>query len=467
MKRLFVCCLAALCLFPLRGQTDSLCPDELRKLVDELLPPGSEVGFSAYDLTADTLLCSYRADKLCRPASTMKLLTAITALSLPDAEAPFRTMVWHSGTVVNDTLKGDLYVVGGFDPEFDDEAMDSLVARVAAAPFSVVQGHVYGDVSLKDSLYWGNGWAWDDNPEAFQPYLSPLMFCKGVVEVKATPAAQGTPATVVCTPRSSFYTVANETRSRTSAAGKFTVTRNWLTNGNRIVVGGNVQGVRQGWVNVYNPAGFFMHTFLERLRGKGMTLPTAYGFAALPDEGVQCVAVWETPVQKVLKQLLKESDNLNGEALLCRIGAQTGEGKNVSADEGIAAIEQLMTRLGHDPKRYRLADGCGLSGYNYLSPALLVDFLRYAYAHESLFLQLYESLPVAGIDGTLKHRMKQTPAYRRIYAKTGSFTGINTLAGYARRKDGHLIAFAVMNQNVLSAARARALQDKFCVWLCR
>lgn len=74
-------------------------------------------------------------------------------------------------TIERDTLKGNLYVVGGFDPEFDDEAMDSLVSAVRAFPISVIDGQVYGDVSMKDSLYWGSGWAWDDNPEAYQPYL--------------------------------------------------------------------------------------------------------------------------------------------------------------------------------------------------------------------------------------------------------------------------------------------------------
>ena len=62
----------------------------------------------------------------------------------------------------------------------DDAAMDSLANAVSRLPFSVIRGKIYGDVSLKDSLYWGSGWLWDDTPDAFQPYLSPLMLDKGV-----------------------------------------------------------------------------------------------------------------------------------------------------------------------------------------------------------------------------------------------------------------------------------------------
>ena len=97
-----------------------------------------------------------------------------------------------------------------------------------------------------------------------------------------------------------------------------------------------------------------------------------------------------------------------------------------------------------------------------MSPARLVDFLKYAYSQSDVFQKLYKSLPVAGIDGTLKNRMKNTSAFRNVHAKTGSFTAINALAGFLKMKHGHEVAFAIMNQNVLSAARARAFQDKVC-----
>ena len=150
------------------------------------------------------------------------------------------------------------------------------------------------------------------------------------------------------------------------------------------------------------------------------------------------------------------------EAFLCRLGAQATGKKQVAAEDGIVEIMQLIRQLGHNPKEYKIADGCGLSNYNYLSPALLVDFLKYAYSRTEVFRMLYKSLPVGGIDGTLKNRMKSAATFRNVHAKTGSFTAINTLAGYLKMKNGHEVAFAIMNQNVLSAAKARAFQDKVC-----
>ena len=436
----------------------------LDTLIKYQLPVGSNVGISIYDLTDGKFLYTYQADKLSRPASTMKLLTTITALAHPDADDPFKTEVWYQGVIEQDTLKGDLYVVGGYDPEFDDEALDSLVNAVSCFPFSVISGHVYGDVSMKDSIYWGSGWAWDDTPASYQPYLSPLMLNKGLVTVTASPGERGHLASLDCVPASSYYTVTNETKSRTPAAGRFGVSRDWLQNGNNIVVKGNVEGKRTGMVNIYSSRDFFMHTFLERLQAKGIQCPVNYAFNELQKDSLSVqIALLETAIQDVINQIMKESDNLNAEALLCRLGAQATGKKHISDEDGLSVIRKQIKALGEDPDYYKLADGCGLSNYNYISPNLLIAFLKFAYSRTDVFQKLYKALPIGGVDGTLKYRMKRgTPSYKNVHAKTGSFTAINCLAGYLRTTNGHEIAFAIMNQNVLSGAKARAFQDAVC-----
>mgnify|MGYP000814852202 FL=1 len=402
-----------------------------------------------------------------------------------------RQEVWYQGTIERDTLQGDMYVIGGYDPEFDEEALDSLVATVARFPFSVIKGKVYGDVSMKDSLYWGSGWLWDDTPYSFQPYLSPLMLNKGVVKVTATPGERGDSARLECTPASSYYTLTNKTQSRTPSAGRFRVSRDWLVNGNNITVTGNVDARRAGTVNIFSSQDFFMHTFMERLQARGIRcIPAAeaespenevaeseafetgkpsstassYLFGEFRQDSLSVrMASYETSVQDVVKQIMKESDNLNAEAMLCRLGVQSSRKKRVSAEDGLSAIRMLIKEMGYNPDRYNLADGCGLSNYNYISPELLVSFLRYAYSRTDVFQKLYKALPIGGVDGTLEFRMKKgTLSHRNVHAKTGSFTAINCLAGYLKARNGHEIAFAIMNQNALSGREARAFQDAVC-----
>ena len=223
-------------------------------------------------------------------------------------------------------------------------------------------------------------------------------------------------------PSSTYYTIENHTRSHWPAAGSLRVTRNWMENGNRISLQGNVRAAEGRSFSLFDSGRMFMHVFVERLLEAGIRctavtdssragIEAAYCFGDLPrTEPCTKLATHETPLQAVLDEMLKESDNLNAEAMLCRAGVLASGGKKrVSARDGLDAMRALIRRVGLNPKHYSLADGCGLSHYDYLSPE--------GYG---------------------------TPAFRQVHAKTGSYTGINALAGYLKTTEGHWVAFAIM-----------------------
>ena len=176
-----------------------------------------------------------------------------------------------------------------------------------------------------------------------------------------------------------------------------------------------MESKRIGTVNIYSSQDFFMHTFLERLRAKGISCPDDYSFNELLKDSTSVqMALFETATQDVVNQIMKESDNLNAQALLCRLGAQTTGKKRISDEDGLSAIRKQVKALGEDVGRYNLVDGCGLSNYNYISPDLLVSFLKFAYSCTDVFQKLYKALPIGGVDGTLKYRMKRgTPSYKK------------------------------------------------------
>lgn len=147
------------------------------------------------------------------------------------------------------------------------------------------------------------------------------MLNKGLVTVTASPGEKGEMANIECIPASSYYTVTNETQSRTPSAGRFGVSRDWLQNGNNVIIKGNVESKRIGTVNIYSSQDFFMHTFLERLQVKGIQCPASYAFNELQKDSLSVqMALFETSTQDVVNQIMKESDNLNAQALLCRLG---------------------------------------------------------------------------------------------------------------------------------------------------
>ena len=148
------------------------------------------------------------------------------------------------------------------------------------------------------------------------------------------------------------------------------------------------------------------------------------------------------------------------------LGASSGS-HPATAKNSAAVIERLISKVGLNPRRYNIADGSGLSLYNYLSAELEVRFLRYAFHNNNIYLHLHPALPEAGVDGTLRSRMRGPFTQGNVYAKTGTLTGVSSLAGYCTAANGHRLAFAIINQGVMHSSNAKAFQDRVCTVLCQ
>ncbi|MBO5881008.1 MAG: D-alanyl-D-alanine carboxypeptidase/D-alanyl-D-alanine-endopeptidase [Paraprevotella sp.] len=359
--------------------------DSLHLLLQDELFSTSQVGISVYDLTDDTLLFAHNARQRMRPASTEKILTAITALEELGADYKFFTKLYIDGEIRGGALHGDVYVKGGFDPTFGRTDLQGFVEALASRNIKSVKGALCADVSMKDTLKWGMGWCWDDD----NPDLTPLL------------------------------------------------------------LGGK---------------DVFLTRFEQALKKKGIHIGVLKK-AECPSDAVLLKSI-STPIDKVLGRMMKESDNLYAEAVFYALAAKDGK-PYASRKEAMYSIEKMIGFLGFEPAKYRVADGSGLSLYNYLTPELETALLRYAFSRQEIFTSFYESLPIAGVDGTLKKRMIDTPAFNNVRAKTGTLTGVYSLAGYATAANGHQLAFCIINHGVESASESRAFQDKVCVLLCR
>ena len=178
-------------------------------------------------------------------------------------------------------------------------------------------------------------------------------------------------------------------------------------------------------------------------------------------QNVQLLIHCQRPITEVLHFMMKDSDNLCAESIFYQLAARQGR-PFASASDAIEHIEALIDSLGLNPKHYKIADGSGLSLYNYTTPQLMLTFLRYAYSNPNIYQTLLQALPIASKDGTLKKRMANTAAAGNIRAKTGAVTGISTLSGYCQAPNGHTLCFTIFNQGLLRVAHGRAYQDKVC-----
>ena len=133
-----------------------------------------------------------------------------------------------------------------------------------------------------------------------------------------------------------------------------------------------------------------------------------------------------------------------------------------SSLKGIEVVKGFIKKIGLDSDNYQIIDGSGLAPTNYINNELIIAVLINLYNDKLKFPIFYESLPIAGVDGTLRRRMKDTPAFNNVRAKTGTINGVSSLSGYVKAKNGDMLAFSIFIQNHLSQAKARAYQDEIC-----
>lgn len=200
--------------------------------------------------------------------------------------------------------------------------------------------------------------------------------------------------------------------------------------------------------------------FANALREAGISCADAYAYEPV-GRGAELVAERTHTIDQILLPMMKESDNLFAESLFYQLAARSGRayaGRKRAARQ----VAQLLADSGVSSDSYQIADGSGLSLYNYLTPAILVSVLRHAYRDEAVYRHLLPALPVAGEDGTLRRRMATGATRGNVHAKTGTVEGVSTLAGYCTAANGHVLCFAIMNQGVRHAATGRNFQDRVC-----
>ncbi len=412
------------------------------------------VAIQVEDLTTNKTLYKKNEKLLLRPASNMKVITSSSGLLFLGPDYKFETELYYDGYVSSDTLYGNLFVVGGCDPDFVTQDLYTFVDAIRSLNVSVINGNIYGDVSFKDSLYWGKGWMWDDDPSSDAPYLSALNINDNCVEV----TFDGENDEAKLNPETNYVSVIQIHNDK-----KLTIDRNWLERKNEIIINGDAEGkTYSAKVNVLNPAKYFLTVFSEVLDSNNIKLTGNIEIQKhLPD------ADFLTSVSRkysdVIINLNKTSDNLSAEMTLYAL-ADKYSGKPATADSGVQFLNQLVDSVSLEPKDYRFVDGSGVSHYNLVSAELLVSILKYFYKEKpELFEILYNSFPIAGIDGTLKNRMRKSNAENNVHAKTGTLSGVSTLSGYLTNKKKHTIAFSILMQNFVgSASKAKKLQDEIC-----
>ena len=439
--------------------------NQIEEILSDDFFESTNISIDIYDLTANKPVYKKNEKLLMHPASNMKILTSTAALLALDSSFTFKTSAYYSGLLMDSICYGDLYIVGGGDPDFTTEDLDSLIKSIKEFGISEIRGNLYGDVSLFDSLFWGNGWMWDDDPSTDFPYMTPLIINDAAVKIAYEPNLIDKPVVVKTIPESKFFDIENTSVTIIEDTSDLTITRDWINRNNTIIVKGTLSYKAEPdtvSLNLVHPEKYFLTLTEESLRRNNIAFEGFLDTATMP-YFTHPIATFERSLDSVLINLNKESDNLSAEMLL-RALAYTYFGKPAKAENGLKLIDSLVIMIGLDPDDYKFADGSGVSRYNLVTTELILEVLKFIYYnYPEKYKLLYESFPVAGVDGTLEKRMTNSTSFNNVHAKTGSLSGVSSLSGYLATKNNHQLAFSIFIQNFIESSKVpHIIQDKIC-----
>ena len=363
--------------------------------------------------TKDTLY-SRNAGKLFMPASNQKIVTSAVALAQLGRDYRYRTVIAKRGTIKDSVLNGDLLIIGKGDPTMSDRVQGSAAKAMAAIADSIrargirrVTGAIrQGGNAFPDSIY-GYGWEWDDLSGESGAPVDELLYNEGMMQRAAKIDGRDTVISVAT--RSPGYVYLGALYSALSQRG--------------IPVNGLVNLTADSLVVPYD---------------------TVY-------------VIESPPLHEILKHFMKPSQNQIGEALLKTIGLEkTGIG---TADAGAEVVTRQLSEWGIDSTEVVYYDGSGLSRHDLVSPRAIIKILM-AMRGLDMWDDFYNSFPIAGVDGTIRSRMKGTKAENNLRGKTGTIEFVRSLSGYVDAGNGVLLTFSFLaNHFTTPVSEITKIQD--------
>ncbi len=438
--------------------------EEVEKLLADSLFSGSSVGVSIIDITSDSAIYGWQADKYFTPASNLKLFTSAAALGILGPGFRFKTEFQYRGTInKRGRLEGDLIVVGGGDPLISGrsrprvtEVLELWADSLKARGIRGIKGRLIADNSFFAPPELGPGWSWDDLSYWYACPISALSFNDNCVDLKFLPGKKaGDPAIIKIDPVTDYISIQNNAVTLRSESS-FTLDYYRSPDDNKVTFFGGISlsdtAGEKDYVSIYRPELYTLSVFNDILMSKG--IKTSNKFCALEDLDSEGIAKYNKEDYRqlfewrsdslgaILKVINTNSQNLFAEQMLKTLGA-IKEGKG-TFKSGVLAVQAYLDSIGITGRDIMMYDGSGLSYMNAVKPEAITKLLA-SISRAPYFELFYESLANPAKDKAARNRLKDNPDRGNVRAKSGNIAGVSTFSGYVKGpKSGHLLAFSIM-----------------------
>jgi serine-type D-Ala-D-Ala carboxypeptidase/endopeptidase (penicillin-binding protein 4) len=452
----------------------AICPSQLPTAINEIIDRPEfrryRWGIVVQVLGTTNQLYNRDGDRLFTPASNVKLITTAVALRHLGAAMRLRTSVYQlpqTGSVDN------LLVVGRGDPTLTIVQLQSIAQQLKQRGERQI-----GQISFDDGYFRGeqtnSDWEWGDLSADYAPAINGLMLNQNALSLSVSPQQVGMPLKYTWGDASlgnwqvenQSMTTAFKEDNSVNAIAVFSKPLLRLTG----KLFQQAQPVKLD-LPVVNPAESFISAFRQNLNLAGINVnSTRIGSGQSMLNLPELAAIDSPPMSELIKETNQKSNNVYAEVLLRSIG-RTHPQYYTSNDDistlGIALVKQRLTELGVNPQAYLLRDGSGLSRHNLVAPTAFIQVLS-AMATMPEGQLFRDSLPVAGVSGSLKNRMKGTLAQGIVRAKTGSMSGIVSLSGYVNSPTYSPLVFSIiLDRHDRSTSSMVKIIDEITVLLSR
>lgn len=443
----------------------------LQPLTQDRLFRESEVAWQVVSLRTGEEVFGYQPDEAVVPASTMKVITAASALDALGPAFRFKT-TWSSEGEIDPTgtLQGDLVIKGGGDPTFMTENLWKMFRDLRLEGVTKIQGDVIFDESYFGPDHVLPGWDKRDDLEqgpSYYPVMSALSLNHNNVALVVGAGGEVGKAAVVQleTPASDYIIVENLVKTGAPGSTRWLKVERSVEGEEeklKFSVTGSIpsdSGVRRYYRSIVDPTAHYMAAWKEMASQMGLSVTGKMKLGAKSPGGDVLVEHRSPALATVLGEMNKHSNNFIAEQVLRVLGAERG-GLPGTTEKGVTVVKAYLHGLGIPEDEVVLVNGSGLSREIQIRPshlnAVMVDMAN----NSQVGREFGASLSISGMDGTLWRRLAEEPGV--IRGKTGTLDGVHCLAGYLEGGDGETYAFSFLVNGVRgNSSKVKRVHDQF------
>jgi D-alanyl-D-alanine carboxypeptidase/D-alanyl-D-alanine-endopeptidase (penicillin-binding protein 4) len=470
MKNLMILLIATMILINCGGSNKFLDLRETQNLIEnrfqDSLFAHAHWGVLIESLNSGEIWFEQNADRMFMPASNEKISTTAAALLTLGPDFTFETKLYYTGIIEDSVLKGDLIVVGNGDPTFYTRFFDdprdpffSWADSLKKMGIQKIDGNIIGDDNAFDDQKYGMGWTFGGLSHWWSAEFGALQFNENYIDLQIIqPATKMDTIEIIPNISSQYFSIINNLTAADTGRSSIYFDRHYGTN--QIIVSGRVlvgNDTLERSPSIWNPTSFYVTVLKETFENKGIKVTgqamdcdeiPLWDFQPLGNDLI--LTHYSPPLKDILKFLMKKSQNMYAETMVRIMGLMdSGYG---SFATGKNVVERVLENFGIEPDTYSYADGSGLSRYNFISPRQIVKILKGM--RNSEYWEIWQDIqPIAGVDGTLKNRMRGAKAEGNVRAKTGTISNVRGLSGYVTTDDEEEIIFSFLVNGHLRTSR--------------